>query len=110
MGTNMCPFLATNHMSSICQCQVMSDIYLGIVHSENIIEKVIQLVVFISVDHQGAPPGRCGMRCLMRHAQGFTQSHWMPLPGEYFCRITPVAAMVINVGACAISHKSHLFS
>jgi hypothetical protein len=46
----------------------------------------------------------------MRHAQGFTRSHWMPLLGKYFCRITPAAAMVINVDACAISHKTQLFS
>jgi hypothetical protein len=50
------------------------------------------------------------MRRPMRHAQGFTRSHSMPLPGEYFCRITPAAAMVIDVGACAISHKTQLFS
>jgi hypothetical protein len=80
------------------------------VHSENAIENVISLVVFISVDDQGAPPGQCGMRCPMQHAQGFTRSHWMPLPGKNFCRITLAAAIVINVGACAISHKTHLFS
>jgi hypothetical protein len=80
------------------------------VHSENAIENVISLVVFISFDDQGAPPGQCGMRRPMRHAQGFTRSHWMPLPGEYFCNFTPTAAMVIDVGICAISHKTHLFS
>jgi hypothetical protein len=34
----------------------------------------------------------------------------MPLPGKYFCRITPADAMVIDVGAHAISHKTQLFS
>jgi hypothetical protein len=33
----------------------------------------------------------------MRHAQGFTQSHWMPPLGKYWLRITPVDAMVINL-------------
>jgi hypothetical protein len=46
----------------------------------------------------------------MSHALGFTRSHRMSLTGEYFCCITPAAAVVINVGACAISHKTQLFS
>jgi hypothetical protein len=69
---------------------------------------VILLVVFISVDDQGGPPGQCGMRRPMRHAQVFTQSHWMPLPGKYFCHITLAAAMVIDVGAVR-SRTKHNF-
>jgi hypothetical protein len=30
----------------------------------------------------------------MEHIQGFTQSHWMPPPGECLCRIAPAATMV----------------
>jgi len=43
----------------------------------------------------------------MRHAQGFTRSHWMPPPGEYWRHITPAAAMVIDV---ADGHKTQLLA
>ena len=34
---------------------------------------------------------------LMRHAQGFTRSHWMPPPGEDWRRITLAAALALVI-------------
>ena len=45
----------------------------------------------------------------MRHAEGFTRSHWMLPLGEYWHHITPAAAMVIDVVG-ADGHKTQLLA
>jgi len=45
----------------------------------------------------GDAPVRRGAHCPIEHIPGFTGSHWMPSLGKCLSRITPAAAMVINI-------------
>ena len=49
-------------------------------------------------DGRGNAAVRCDAHCLMEHINGYTGSHWMPPSGECLHHITPVAAMVIEIG------------
>jgi hypothetical protein len=43
-------------------------------------------------DGHGSAPEQYRRHCPMRHVQGYSRSHWMPLPGDYSLRIALAAA------------------
>jgi len=56
---------------------------------------------------------RCRVHRPMKHVHGYFRRHWMPPSGNYWPCITPVDAMVINLGVklwrCEISVPKQAF-
>jgi hypothetical protein len=50
-------------------------------------------------DGHGGAPEQYRRRCLMRHVQGYSGSHWTPALGNYSIYIAPVAARATGIQA-----------